>query len=95
MMTINDNTSKKYEDLKANDYFVGKIKIIELVEKYKLKEKHVSRIVDIYKYKTDGYIPFFHSKKELIIGATYEIRGYMYEDGYLRSIMTRQIIDEK
>lgn len=89
------NTSKKYEDLKEDDYFVGKIKIIELVEKYKLKEKHVSRIIDICKYKTEGYIPFFHSKKELIIGATYEIRGYMYGDGYLRSLMTRQIIEEK
>lgn len=95
MTTINSDTSKKYEDLNADDYFVGKIKIIELIEKYKLKERHISRIVDIYKYKTDGYIPFFHSKKELITGATYEIRGYMYEDGYLRSLMTHQIIDEK
>ncbi len=92
---MNNNKNKKYEDLKANDYFIGKITIIEFVEKYKLKEEHISRIVDIYKYKTDGYIPFFHSKKELIIGATYEIRGYMYEDGYLRSVMTHQIIDDK
>lgn len=91
MTTINSNTSNKYEDLKAGDYFVGKIKIIELIEKYKLKERHISRIIDIYRYKTDGYVPFWHSKKELIVGATYEIRGYMYEDGYLRSLMTRQI----
>jgi len=94
-MVINNNADKKYEDLNANDYFICKITIIELAEKYKLKERHISRIVDIHKYKTDGYIPFFHSKKELIIGATYEIRGYMYEDGYLRTFKTHQIIDEK
>ncbi len=83
---------KKYEDLKANDYFVGKITIIELVERYKLKDKNMLKDIDINKYKTIGYIPFFHSKKDLEIGETYEIRGYMYEDGYLRMFDTKNII---
>ncbi len=90
-MIIDNKINKKYEDLKADDYFVGKIKIIELVEKYKLQEKHISRIIDIYNYKTDGYIPFFHSKKELTVGSTYEISGYMMEDGYLRMFNTQLI----
>jgi hypothetical protein len=32
------HNNKEYKDLKAGDYFIGKIAIIELVEKYKLKE---------------------------------------------------------
>lgn|SRR3990167_3880635 len=82
---------KKYEDLKANDYFIGKIKIIELLEKYKMERKHTSTIVDVYRYKTEGYIPEFHSHKELKIGATYEIRGYYYEDGYLRVMKMKEL----
>lgn len=76
---------KEYADLTANDYFIGKITIIELIEKYTLKD------TDIRKYKTIGYIPYFHSKKDLEIGETYEIRGYMYEDGYLRTLMTKKL----
>lgn len=93
-MTIKNDTNKKYQDLKADDYFIGEIKIIELIEKYKLKEKHISRIIDIYKYKTEGYIPQFHSKHELKIGVSYEIRGYMFEDGYLRSVATKELKHE-
>ena len=40
MNAINSDTSKKYEDLKVDDYFVGKITIIELVEKYILKNRY-------------------------------------------------------
>lgn len=83
--------SKKYEDLKADDYFVGKITIVELIESYKMQMKHTSRIVNVNRYKTEGYIPEFHSYKELKIGKTYEIRGYMFEDGYLRSVFTKEI----
>ena len=83
--------SKEYKDLKPNDYFIGKITITEFVEKYKLKERHTSKIVDINKYKTEGYIPHFHSHEELKIGKTYEIRGYMYEDGYLRVLVMKQL----
>lgn len=93
-MTIKNDMNKKYADLKADDYFIGEIKIIELIEKYKLKERHVSRIIDIYKYKTEGYIPQFHSKHELKIGVSYEIRGYMFEDGYLRTVTTKELKQE-
>ena len=34
---------KKYTDLKAGDYFVGKITIIELIEKYILENNYTSR----------------------------------------------------
>ena len=91
MKTINNDTSKKYEDLKVNDYFVGKITIIELIEKYILKNRYTLKDIDIWKYKTIGYIPYFHSKKDLEIWKTYEIRGYMYEDGYLRTFMTKKL----
>lgn len=86
-----DEEYKEYDDLEANDYFIGKIKIIELLEKYKMKRKHTSTILDVNRYKTEGYIPEFHSYKELKIGTTYEIRGYYYEDGYLRSMMIKEI----
>lgn len=90
---------KEYADLKPDDYFIDKITIIELVEKYILKNEYTLKETEIRKYKTVGYIPYFHSKKDLEIGATYEIRGYMYEDGYLRTFMTKKIeqnkLDEK
>lgn len=89
MLCMNEEP-KKYEDLKANDYFVGKITIVELIESYKMQMKHTSRIVNVNRYKTEGYIPEFHSYKELKIGKTYEIRGYMFEDGYLRSVSTKE-----
>ena len=82
---------KRYEDLKTDDYFVGKITIVELIESYKIQIRHTSRIVDVDRYKTEGYIPEFHSYKKLKIGMTYEIRGYMFEDGYLRSFCMKEI----
>jgi hypothetical protein len=82
---------KRYEDLKADDYFVGNITIIGLIESYKIQVKYTSRIVDVNRYKTKGYIPEFHSYKKLKIGRTYEIRGYMFEDGYLRSFGTKEV----
>ena len=90
-MIINSVTSKKYEDLKADDYFVGKITIIELIEKYTLKNRYTLKDIDIWRYKTIGYIPYFHSKTDLEIDETYEIRGYMHEDGYLRTFMTKKL----
>lgn len=86
---------KEYADLKVGDYFIGQITIIELVEKYTLKDKCALKDTDIRKYKTIGYIPYFHSKKDLDIGETYEIRGYMYEDGYLRILMMNKLKDSK
>lgn len=91
MKTIKNYIHKEYKNLKADDYFIGKITIIELVEKYKLKNKYTLKDEDINKYKTDGYIPHFHSRKDLEIGKTYEIRGYMYEDGYLRILVMKEL----
>lgn len=82
---------KKYEDLKADDYFIGKIKIVGLIESYKMQIRHTSTVRDINRYKTEGYIPEFHSHKELKIGRTYEIRGYLFEDGYLRMFGTKEV----
>ena len=88
-MKIIDNNEN--DGLKEKYYFIDKITIIELVEKYILKDKYTLKGIDIWKYKTIGYIPYFHSKKDLEIGITYEIRGYMYEDGYLRTFMTKKL----
>lgn len=66
---------------------------MELIERYVLTERHTLRKVDIY--KTEGYIPQFHSKGELKIGATYEIRGYMFEDGYLRVMLMKELESNK
>lgn len=88
---MNEEEYKRYKDLKTDDYFVGKITIVELIESYKMQMKHTSRIVDVNRYKTEGYIPEFHSYEKLKIGSTYDIRGYMFEDGYLRSFGTKEI----
>lgn len=55
-----NKNSKEYNDLKANDYFVGRITIIELVEKYTLKDKYTLEDKNVYKYMTskDSYILF-------------------------------------
>jgi hypothetical protein len=85
--------NKEYKDLKTNDYFVGRITIIELVEQYTLKDKHTLKDRNVKKYKTsdDSYIPYIHSYKDLDINKTYEIKGYMYEDGYLRILVMNEL----
>ncbi len=86
---ITYETSKQYKDLEPKDYFVGKIKIIEFVKKYPLTEeihkkfsfpKQSFENVDINVFKAEGYIPGIHTRRDLKIGKTYDIRGFMLED---------------
>jgi hypothetical protein len=97
---VDYDTSKKYKDLKPNDYFVGKIKIIELTKKYVLTEEihkkfsdKVFEKVDINVFKAEGYIPGIHSQKDLKINKTYDIRGFMREDRYLHIHYIKELED--
>jgi hypothetical protein len=98
--TVNNETSKEYKDLKSHDYFVGKIKIIEFVKRYTLTEeihKKFSNLafenVDINVFKTEGYIPGIHSRNDLKIDKTYDIRGFMLEDRYLHIHYIKELED--
>lgn len=97
---VNYETSKKYKDLRPHDYFVGKIKIVEFVKRYALTEeihKKFSNLVfenvDINVFKTDGYISGIHSKNNLKICKTYDIRGFMLEDRYLHIHYIKELED--
>lgn len=100
LSTIDYDTSKKYKDLEPHDYFVGKIKIIELARKYALTEEIHKKLssktfekVDINVFKAEGYIPGIHSQKDLKIGKTYDIRGFMNEDRYLHIHYIKELED--
>lgn len=89
LKAINYETSKKYKELEPHDYFVGKIKIIEFVKKYTLTEEIHKKFsfpnqefenVDINLFKTEGYIPGIHTRNNLKIGKTYDIRGFVLEN---------------
>ena len=88
---ITYETSKQYKDLEPQDYFVGKIKIIEFVKKYPITEEIHKKYSNvefnngyINEFKAEGYIPGIHTRDNLKIGKTYDIRGFMLENRYLR-----------
>ena len=100
LKTVNYETSKKYKDLEPHDYFVGKIKIIELVKKYVLTEEIHKKFsnqafenVCINEFKADGYIPGIHTRRDLKMGKTYDIRGFMLENGYLHIHYIKELED--
>lgn len=98
--TVTYETSKEYKDLEPHDYFVGKIKITELVKKYALTEeihKKISNLefenVCINEFKADGYIPGIHTRRDLKMGKTYDIRGFMLENRYLSIHYIKELED--
>ena len=100
LKTVNYETSKKYKDLEPHDYFVGKIKIIELVKKYALTEEihkkfsnQVFENVGINEFKAEGYIPGIHTRRDLKMGKTYDIRGFMLENRYLSIHYIKELED--
>jgi len=102
LSTVTYETSKEYKDLEPHDYFVGKIKIIELVKKYPLTEEIHKKFsnnpfenVDINEFKAEGYIPGIHTRRDLKIGKTYDIRGFMLEDRYLHIHYIQELEDRE
>jgi hypothetical protein len=102
LKAINYETSKKYKDLEPNDYFVGKIRIVEFEKKYPLTEEIHKKFsfsnmifenVDINVFKAEGYVPGIHTRKDLKIGKTYDIRGFMLEDRDLHIHYIKELED--
>ncbi|MFA4871398.1 MAG: hypothetical protein WC623_24580 [Pedobacter sp.] len=78
-----------YTELKIDEYYIGKIKILELIHTFTRNNKFTGEDEEIYIYKTseNSYFPSINYNKPLEFNKEYEIAGYKLKDRWSACII--------